>query len=80
MTVKEYNRDLLPRIQRAKSFVQLLEYSVQQMDGSFVDKNDVRKHLQILGWSEEMRRTIHNALTFYDEFAGRQKIEADLGF
>ena len=66
MTSKEYNQDFLPKIQRAKSFVQLLEYTVQQGDGSFVDKNEVRRNLQILGWSEEMRRTILDALTFYD--------------
>lgn len=80
MTVKEYNRDFLPRIQRAKSFVQLLEYTIQHMDGSIVDHNEVRRHLEIHGWSEEMRRTILDALTFYDEVGGRQRIEADIGF
>lgn len=80
MTVKEYNRDFLPRIQRTKSFVQLLENAIQHMDGSIVDKNEVRRHLEIHGWSEEMRRTILDALAFYDEFGGRQKIEPDLWY
>ena len=43
MTVKEYNRDFLPRIQRAREFVSLFESAINHMDDARVDKEEVRK-------------------------------------
>ena len=57
MTVKEYNRDFLPRIQRAREFVSLFESAINHMDDARVDKEEVRKQFRIRSWSEETKQT-----------------------
>lgn len=75
MTVREYNNDFLPRIERAREFVQLFESCIDHMDDSRVDKEEVRKQFQIRSWSEETRQTILAALSYYKKHEGLDKIE-----
>lgn len=76
MTVKEYNRDFLPRIQRAREFVSLFESAINHMDDARVDKEEVRKQFRIRSWSEETKQTILIALAHYKKYEGLDKIES----
>lgn len=38
MTVKEYNQEFLPKIQKAKEFITLFENAIEHMDEKIVDK------------------------------------------
>lgn len=76
MTVKEYNRDFLPRIQRAREFVSLFEGAINHMDDARVDKEEVRKQFRIRSWSEETKQTILIALAHYKKYEGLDKIES----
>lgn len=70
MTVQEYNREFSPRIERAKEFVRLFESSIDHMDLSTVDKDEVRKQFRIRSWSEETKQTILTALSYYKQHEG----------
>ena len=74
MTVSEYNHDFLPLIERANEFIELFESSIDHMDDKRVDKEDVRKHFRIRGWSKETKQTILAALDCYKEHEGVNKI------
>lgn len=74
MTVEEYNREFLPKIQRAKEFITLFESSIQHMDDKTVDKDEVLKQFKVRGWSEETRETILTALSYYNQHEGFDKI------
>ncbi len=76
MTVKEYNRDFLPCIQRAREFVSLFESAINHMDDARVDKEEVRKQFRIRSWSEETKQTILIALAHYKKYEGLDKIES----
>lgn len=76
MTVKEYNRGFLPRIQRAREFVSLFESAINHMDDARVDKEEVRKQFRIRSWSEETKQTILIALAHYKKYEGLDKIES----
>lgn len=75
MTVKEYNREFLPHVQRAREFVTLFESAIQHMDDSRVDKNEVYKQFKIRCWSEETKQTILAALDYYRQHEGLNKLE-----
>lgn len=77
ITVQEYNSDFLPRIDRAREFVSLFESSINHMDGSRVDKDEVRKQFAIRCWSEETKQTILTALSCYKRHEGLDKIESN---
>lgn len=72
MTVKEYNRDFLPRIQRAREFVSLFESAINHMDDARVDKEEVRKQFRIRSWSDE----VCNCLIWRQQDATRNSIES----
>lgn len=76
ITVQEYNYDFLPRINRAREFVSLFESCINHMDGSRVDKDEVRKQFAIRCWSEETKKTILTALSYYKMHEGLGKIES----
>ena len=76
MTVEEYNRDFLPRVQRAREFVSLFESAINHMDDARVDKEEVRKQFRIRSWSEETKQTILIALAHYKKYEGLDKIES----
>lgn len=75
MTVEEYNHDFLPRIQRAKEFVLLFESSINHMDSSRVDKDEVRRQFKIRCWSEETKQMILIALDYYKKHEGLERLE-----
>ena len=75
MTVKEYNQEFLPKIQRANEFIMLFESAIQHMDERIVDKDEVMRHFTLRCWSEETRQTILTALSYYKKHEGLKKIE-----
>ncbi len=75
MTVKEYNTEFLPKIQRAREFINLFESAIQHMDEKKVDKDEVMKQFKIRCWSEETKETILTALSYYKQHEGLDKIE-----
>ena len=75
MTVREYNDNFLPRIERAKEFITLFESSINHMDDRLVDKNEVRKQFKIRCWSDETKQIILTALNYYQKREGLEKIK-----
>jgi len=75
MTIKEYNKEFLPKIQRANEFIMLFESAIQHMDEKVVDKDEVMKQFNIRCWSEETKQTILTALNYYKKHEGLGKIE-----
>lgn len=67
MTVKEYNQEFLPKIQKAKEFITLFENAIEHMDEKIVDKKEVRKQFKIRCWSEETKQMILTALNYYNK-------------
>ena len=74
MTVREYNREFLPKIQRAREFVSMFESAIEHMDVKKVDKDEVYKQFRVRCWSEETRQTILAALAYYKKHEGMGKI------
>lgn len=75
MTVKEYNKEFLPKIQHAREFIMLFESAIQHMDERIVDKDEVMRHFKLHCWSEETKELILKALTYYKQHEGLDKIE-----
>lgn len=75
MTVKEYNNEFLPKIQRANEFIMLFESAIRHMDEKVVDKDEVMKQFEIRCWSEETKQTILTALSYYKRHEGLDKLE-----
>lgn len=75
MTVREYNHEFLPRIERAIEFVTLFDSSINHMNDALVDKSEVRKQFKIRCWSEETKQTILTALSYYKKCEGLEKIK-----
>lgn len=65
MTVKEYNQDFLPKIDRAFGFVSNLDSSMYKTD----DRENVMHQLNCIGWSDECKETIKTALEMYQKSA-----------
>lgn len=65
MTIKEYNTEFYPKINRADMFIRLFESGIRHMDDTKVDKDEVYKQFKIRGYSEEVKNTISVALEFY---------------
>lgn len=75
MTVKEYNQEFLPKIQRARELIVLFESVIQHMDEKTVNKDEVMKQFKLHCWSEETKETILTALNYYKQHEGLDKIE-----
>ena len=74
MTVKEYNSEFLPKVNRAKEFIRLFESAIQHMDDALVDKDEMLRQFKLHCWSDETRQLILKALSYYQEHKGRDKI------
>ena len=74
MTVKEYNCEFLPKVNHAKEFVRLFESAIQHMDDTLVDKDEVLRQFKLRCWSDETRRLILKALSYYQKHEGVEKI------
>ena len=77
MNVKEYNKEFLPKIQRAKEFINLFESAIQHMDEKIVDKEEVRKQFELRSWSEETKDTILTALEYYKKHEGLDMLKEE---
>ena len=75
MTVKEYNNEFLPKIQRARELILLFESTIQHMDEKTVDKDEVMRQFRLHCWSEETKEMILTALSYYKQHEGLDKIE-----
>jgi hypothetical protein len=61
MTVKEYNKEFLPKIYHATGFIHNLEHAMQKTE----DYDGAMKQLNCIGWSDELKETIWKALECY---------------
>ena len=61
MTVQEYNKEFLPKIDHANGFICNLEHAMQKTN----DYEESMNQLQCIGWDEELKETIKVALEFY---------------
>ena len=68
MTVKEYNTVLYPKISHAKVFINGIEHATQKTD----NPSDTQKQLACIGWSDECRETILEALKCYEAMLIKQ--------
>lgn len=76
MTVKEYNKNFLPLIDRAKSVARNLDLAIEHAEITKEDKENVRKHLSIhANYSEETKEMILKALEYYRIHEGIEKLE-----
>ena len=75
MTAKEYNKEFLPKIEKAEMFILLFDSSIVHMDENVVDKDVVRRHFELRCYSEEIKKVILTALNYYKEHEGLNKIE-----
>lgn len=75
MTAKEYNKEFLPKIEKAEMFILLFESAIEHMDENVVDKDEVRRHFELRCYSEEIKKVILTALNYYKEHEGLNKIE-----
>ena len=76
MTVKEYNKEFLPKIVAAQYVALNLELAIDHAEISDEAKAEVRKHLRFHAcWSEEAKQTILDALEYYRKHEGIEKLE-----
>lgn len=69
MTIKEYNTVLHPKISRATVFVNGIEHATQKTD----NPEETRKQLVCIGWSDECKGTILDALECYKAILLKQE-------
>lgn len=62
MTVEEYNKVFLPKIDHASGFVHSLEHAMQKTN----DYDEAMRQLNCIGWSDELQETMKTALEFYE--------------
>ena len=60
MSIKEFNRDVCPKISHASAFLHALDHALEK-SGS----EEAGRQVQIAGWSEEVRGTLLDALDAY---------------
>ena len=58
MTIKEFNRDVCPKISHASAFLHALDHALEKSGSEEAGR-------QIAGWSEEVRGTLLDALDAY---------------
>lgn len=72
MTVKEFNQDVLPLYNHAKSFIYNVDNAISKSG------EEAEKQFAIIGWNDEVQTTIKCALNYAEENA-RKHIEVDKG-
>ena len=80
MTVKEYNKEFLPQVNGAKTFVNALDHIIERVFAEDItDKEELKKLLlEVLhtySWSEETKQLILNSLECYRKHEGIDKLE-----
>lgn len=81
MTIKEYNKEFLPQVNGAKTFVNALDHIIEKVfTENITDKEGLKKLLlEVLstyGWSEETKQLILNALECYRVHEGIDKLDS----
>lgn len=74
MTIKEYNEEFFPSIERAECFICRIESAVNHASISENDKKEVMRNLEIRNWDKETKDTILKALDFYREAVLKQAL------
>lgn len=75
MTVREYNKEFLPKITGANCFISLFENIVSHIDKEKADHEEIWRIFKIYGWSEETKQIILTALEYYRIHEGIEKLE-----
>ena len=71
MTVQEYNKEFLPKIDKASCVIANMENDLRKTD----DYEGAMRELTVLGWSEETKKLILTALDYYRQHEGIDKIK-----
>lgn len=74
MTIKEYNTEFSPKVDKAYGFICNLEHAMQKTD----TYKEAMKQLQCIGWSEELKETIHTALNLYKKSILKDEVEDEV--
>lgn len=75
MTVKEYNKEFLPKIKKAKILIEMMDKIIDHMDIGEDGCNEVKRILKIYGYSDETKETIVKALEYYRIHEGIDKLK-----
>lgn len=75
MTVKEYNKEFLPKIKKAKILIEMMDKIIDHMDIDEDGRNEVKRILKIYGYSDETKETIVKALEYYRIHEGIDKLK-----
>ena len=74
MTVKEYNKEFLPKIKNAEMFVALFESCINHAMISDESKAEVLRQFRVhTDWGDEIKQTILSALNYH-----KNHVKADL--
>ena len=75
MTIKEYNKEFLPKIKKAKILIEMMDKIIDHMDIGEDGCNEVKRILKIYGYSDETKETIVKALEYYRIHEGIDKLK-----
>ena len=75
MTVKEYNKEFLPKIKKAKILIEMMDKIIDHMDIGEDGCYEVKRILKIYGYSDETKETIVKALEYYRIHEGIDKLK-----
>ena len=75
MTVREYNKEFLPKIEHAQCFISRVELAIDHMDIGECGRNEVRRILGLYCWDKDTEKTILTALEYYRIHEGIEKLE-----
>lgn len=75
MTVKEYNKEFLPKIKKARILIKMMDKIIDHMDIDEDGRNEVKRILKIYGYSDETKETIVKALEYYRIHEGIDKLK-----
>lgn len=73
MTVREYNKEFLPKIDTASNIIMNIEQDLRKTE----DFEGAMRELKVLGWSEETKETILTALEYYRKHEGIDRLKID---
>ena len=75
MTVKEYNKEFLPKIKKARILIKMMDKIIDHMDIDEDGRNEVKRILKIYGYSDETKETIVKELEYYRIHEGIDKLK-----
>lgn len=75
MTVQEYNNDFLPKVDQASLIANGLEKIIRHAEIGRVGYEEVMRTLKVYGWSEEVQKTLNDALELYRTEKGIKQLK-----